>query len=56
MIWFDQRRKLAKLFNSWLMSNRAEVVFESFVSYLLDNGLLNEDKVVEFLNKEDNND
>lgn len=52
MIWFDQRRRLAKLFKLWLMSNRADLVFESFIDYLLDNNLLKEDAVLEFLKKE----
>ena len=52
MIWFDQRRRLAMLFKKWLMSNRADLVFESFIDYLLDNNLLKEDAVLEFLKKE----
>lgn len=41
------------LFKSWLMSNRADLVFESFIEYLLDNNLLKEDALIEFLDKED---
>ena len=52
MIFFSQRHKLGKLFEEWAKENNALNCPETTITWLYSLGLLNEEKVKEYLKEE----
>lgn len=53
MLFFSHRRKLETLFLKWCKENGVATVPMSFVAFLQINGLINEDKALEFVKNAD---
>lgn len=52
MLYFTQRKRLGELAREWCYENGVLQCAESYVSFLVINGLIDEDKTKEFLNKD----
>lgn len=56
MLLYDKRKKLADLFTEWWMKNKVADTPFNVIGYLEGHGLLNEEKVLEFLEKAEKED
>ena len=52
-ILYSEREKLAKIYNSWVEKNGVWDCPASFVSFLFANELLNVEKALDFIKRED---
>lgn len=50
MIWFSQRQRLVNCFENWCRNEGLVQSATNLVAFLMLNGLLDEDKTLEFLN------
>ena len=51
LLLFSQRRRLADLYRSWCRKNHVIERSESFIAFLKINGLLNHQRVIDFLER-----
>ena len=51
MLYFSHRKRLARLFEKWAINNNVKICMESMVVYLQINGLIDEGRVIKFVNK-----
>lgn len=53
VILFSQRLALRRAFEKWAEENSATKCVENFIGFLMMNGMLNRDAVIEFLERSD---